>query len=116
MHLRNVELPGKWLVLCHNCTACAAALSPAPTTPEELLARMVRNRRSDVAVALPPEIERRGMESLPTDADVAMHQGMREQAKAVAPEVQPAATCTTGQNDVLPSALVSSVEAEAQSR
>ena len=63
-HLRFVELPGRWLVLCHNCTAHGDSLRPCPETAEELLRRLRRDRREERAGAplpSPPfaEVERR---------------------------------------------------------
>lgn len=52
LHLRHYEIEskervagGRWIVLCHNCTAIAQAMKPAPRSIEGLKMRLQRDRR-----------------------------------------------------------------------
>ena len=52
VHLRHFELGlrqnavgGRWVVLCHNCTAAAEKLKPTPRSVEALKMRLYRDRR-----------------------------------------------------------------------
>jgi hypothetical protein len=51
-HLRHYELGlranapgGRWVVLCHNCVACAESFDPPPRSIDGLKMRLARDRR-----------------------------------------------------------------------
>lgn len=46
-NLKQVELLGSWLPMCHNCAARTTALMPMPQTLDEIRARLARDRRTD---------------------------------------------------------------------
>jgi hypothetical protein len=69
-HLRFYECGRRWVVLCHNCTARAETLEPAPARPSELSAALRRDRRGDatlVEAAPPAAPDRRRSERSTTD-------------------------------------------------
>jgi hypothetical protein len=52
LHLRHYELGmrssapgGRWIILCHNCSAVADAMKPVPKSVEGLKMRLQRDRR-----------------------------------------------------------------------
>jgi hypothetical protein len=45
-HLRQVELLGAWVPICHNCAARTTRLSPMPQSFEDIRERLDRERRA----------------------------------------------------------------------
>jgi hypothetical protein len=70
-HLRHFELGvrgnavgGRWVILCHNCSAVAEELNPSPRSIESLKQRLYRDRRwgdrrAPAASVRAPWLERR---------------------------------------------------------